>query len=461
VLRVGQGVIFAGAGLGTLLVLCAGWFALASHREGEHRAARVFAAVALAAGLSLAVTSVIPGLAAGFVLSVVAVITGAVLLRCLLPPRRPREPGGKPTNRIDERDIMFARGRLRPDTPEFEAYYRMRPENLTGDNHTRSLPGLLSEDAEKAEPLAFAAAEACFGVCEALRDSVDGEIAPNRCPAEPDLWSARLTKLAVDWGAVDAGVAVLEPEHVYTHIGRGSGTWGAEIELDHGWAIAFTVEMDHAAVARAPEAPVVAESARQYVESARVAIQLASVIRDHGWPARAHIDGNYRVIAPLVARAARLGEIGRMGLLMTPKLGPRVRIGVVTTGMPLTADDPGDDLTVLDFCAICKKCATNCPVGAIPFGDRVEMDEGRRWVIDDETCYRYWNAIGTDCATCMKVCPYSHPDNLMHTLVRRAIRLSPGTRNLMLWADDLVDHRIHRRMGHGFHGLHGSIAPSH
>jgi hypothetical protein len=38
----------------------------------------------------------------------------------------------------------------------------------------------------------------------------------------------------------------------------------------------------------------------------------------------------------------------------------------------------------------------------------------------------------------MKVCPYSHPDNWMHNLVRKAIRVSPGTRNLMLWADDLV-----------------------
>ena len=79
---------------------------------------------------------------------------------------------------------------------------------------------------------------------------------------------------------------------------------------------------------------------------------------------------------------------------------------------------------MLDFCANCSKCADNCPVGAIPDGDRIVMERGRRWVIDDETCYRYWNVIGTDCAACMKVCPYSHPDNLMHNLVRKAIRVS-------------------------------------
>jgi len=333
---------------------------------------------------------------------------------------------------------MFARGRLRPGSPEFDAYYRMRPENLADDNRTRALPGLLSLDAEKAEPLSFAAADACFSVTETLRDSVDGEVAPVRQERSAEEWTKALTDLALAWGAKDIGVAELEPAHVYTHIGRGTGTWGSEIKLEHRWALAFTVEMDHRAVAEAPEAQVVAESARQYVESAIIATQLASVIRDQGWPARAHTDGNYRVIAPLVARAAGLGEIGRMGLLMTPRLGPRVRIGVVTTDIPLVQSTPSDDLSVLDFCAICKKCATNCPVGAIPHGDRIEMDHGRRWVIDDETCFRYWNVIGTDCATCMKVCPYSHPDNLMHTLVRKAIRVSPGTRSLMLWMDDAV-----------------------
>jgi len=426
------------ASFGLLLMVLLAGFGVVSLREGERRAARVFSFAAVFAAGPLLVAAILPAPVPLLALAVSALIGAAVLLRCLIPLRRPAQPGGRASRRVDERDIMFARGRLHPGSPEFDAYYRMRPENLADDNRTRALPGLLSLNAEKAEPLCFAAADACFNVTEALRDRVDGEVATVRQERRAEEWTAALTDLALAWGAKDVGVAELEPAHVYTHIGRGTGTWGSEIKLNHRWALAFTVEMDHRAVAQAPEAPVVAESARQYVESAKIAIQLASVIRDQGWPARAHTDGNYRVIAPLVARAAGLGEIGRMGLLMTPRLGPRVRIGVVTTDIPLVPDAPGDDLSVLDFCAICKKCATNCPVGAIPEGDRIEMDHGRRWAIDDETCFRYWNAVGTDCATCMKVCPYSHPDNLLHNLVRKAIRVSPGTRSLMLWMDDAV-----------------------
>jgi hypothetical protein len=75
------------------------------------------------------------------------------------------------------------------------------------------------------------------------------------------------------------------------------------------------------------------ESAKQYVEASRVAVSLAAAIRYLGFPARAHIDGSYRVICPLIARDAGLGEIGRISLLMTPQHGPRVRLGVVTTSL--------------------------------------------------------------------------------------------------------------------------------
>jgi epoxyqueuosine reductase QueG len=181
----------------------------------------------------------------------------------------------------------------------------------------------------------------------------------------------------------------------------------------------------------------VAESARQYVESAKIAVQIASMIRGLGYPARAHIDGNYRVIAPLVARDAGLGEIGRIGILMTPRLGPRVRLGVVTTNLPLEVDDPTDDLSVIDFCSVCKKCAEACPSRSIPFDGREPIDGGHRWAIDADSCFRYWNAIGTDCGLCMTVCPYSHPDNLAHNAVRGAIRRSGAARRAALRLDHL------------------------
>jgi ferredoxin len=360
-----------------------------------------------------------------------------VIIARFLPIGSQVADGGRPTRRVDERDIMFARARLKPGSQEFEAYYAMRPEHRESDDRTRSLPGLLSPTAPAAEPVAFGAAEASFAITEALREDVDGPVATERVQRRAADMAAIVKRLAVRFGALDAGVTDLQSYHVYSHVGRGTGSWGERIELDHRWAIAFTVEMDHATMRTAPAAPVVAESARQYVESAKIALQLATLIRSLGYPARAHIDGNYRIIAPLVARDAGLGEIGRMGILMTPRLGPRVRLGVVTTNLPLITDRPGDDRSVLDFCTICKKCAENCPTHSIPFGDREPIDGGQRWAIDPDSCFRFWNAIGTDCGRCMTVCPYSHPDNSAHNLVRWAIRSSGAARRGALWLDDL------------------------
>ena len=71
-------------------------------------------------------------------------------------------------------------------------------------------------------------------------------------------------------------------------------------------------------------------------------------------------------------------------------------------------------------------------------GSRVDIDGVRRWQIDSEACFTLWNTLGTDCARCMAVCPYSHPDNWMHNLVRRGIGASGRFRSLAIKGDDVL-----------------------
>ena len=423
--------------LGLIVLFGLGIFGLFSIWEGERRAAWLALGAAVVFSLPLFLSALLPVGARLAILGVIGVAGPLGVVLFLLPIGRVEHGRDVPRGRFDERDIMFARARLVPGSPQYEVYYKMRPDNQAGDDKTRALPGLLSLDAREAVPLAFASAEASFSLTEALREEVDGPLAPARSEYPAGQMTSYIKGLARYYGAYTVGIAELRPYHVYSHIGRGSGEYGAPITLDHRYAIAFTVEMDHAMMGPAPQAPVVMESARQYVAAAKVALQLGYLIRGLGYPARAHIDGNYRVIAPLVARDAGLGEIGRMGLLMTPELGPRVRLGVVTTDLPLVPDPRSDDLSALDFCRICKKCAENCPSRSIPLGDREEIDGALRWRIDADTCFRYWNVIGTDCGRCMAVCPYSHPDNAPHNLVRWTTRRSGAARRAALWLDDV------------------------
>jgi ferredoxin len=414
-----------------------GAFAWVSIREGERRAARAAFAAAAGSALPFFAACLLPPTARLIVLCAVVLAGLAAVVLFFLPVGRVERGDDTPRLRFDERDIMFARARLAPGSPNYAAYYAKHPEHRAPDDETRALPGLLSPTSKRANPLAFASAASSFSLIEAVRAEVDGPSGPTRAECTAAQMTPYVKGLARYYGARTVGIAALQPYHVYSHIGRGSGEYGAPIDLDHPNAIAFTVEMDHAIMGAAPDAPVVMESARQYVAAAAVALQLGYLIRSLGYEARAHIDGNYRVIAPLVARDAGLGEIGRMGLLMTPELGPRVRLGVVTTDLPLIPDRRSDDTSVLDFCRICKKCAETCPSKSIPWGDREEIDGALRWRIDSDSCFHYWNTIGTDCGRCMSVCPYSHPDNAAHNLVRWAIRHSGAARRAALWMDDL------------------------
>jgi len=341
-----------------------------------------------------------------------------------------------PKMRIDERDIMFSRGVLQVGSDRFNEYYERNPEFKLLDDKFRCYPGLIQPGAVFYEPVTAAAAHSSFHTINALHNQINNEKLNSK---QEKVNPARMTEFIKKWlkrlGAVSVGVTLLQDYHKYSIIGRGD-QYGQPVELNHKNAIAFTVEMDKYLVNRAPKGPTVMESAQQYLNSGTIAVQLAEFIRYLGFSARAHIDSNYRVVCPLVARDAGLGEIGRMGLLMTPELGPRVRIAVVTTDLPLVLDDRNKDNSVMDFCRLCKKCAEVCPSQAISFDDREMIDGVLRWQINSEACFTLWSKIGTDCARCMAACPYSHPNNTMHNLVRFGVKRSGMFRKLALKLDD-------------------------
>ena len=342
-----------------------------------------------------------------------------------------------PQGRIDERDTMFSRNILEPGSKAYAVYYARYPERRFGDDTLRRNPGLLSEAARYFDPFIFPAAAANFELIEKNRYFVTGPVAPVAQKWDSRELSEHLKNLVLKYGAVSAGITALEGYHLYSHRGR-KHNYGEPVDNRHAYALALTVEMDHDFINHAPYARAVLESSRQYVRSGMLALWIARFLRDLGYPARAHIDGEYEVVCPLVARDAGLGEIGRMGLLMTPELGPRVRIAVVTTSAPLEPDRRDEQPSVIDFCKHCKKCAIVCPSHAISLNDRREINGVLRWQINQQACFAYWTRTGTDCGRCVSVCPYSHPRTSLHNVVRHGIRCSSAFRKVALWMDDFA-----------------------
>ena len=365
-------------------------------------------------------------------------IAGLGLL--ILPFGSPRllEIDPSSLERYDERHAIFGRMELEPGMAQYEKYYsRLNPRIKSFDDHLRTLPKLGEIGGEYSHKLDSPYFDALFEFIAKYNHLAD----PGSPGSEPiDLTAEEATRrvkgFAKHLGALDVGIARLRDHHVYSHAGRHLHNWGEENNITHTSAIVFSSEMDHEMVHSTPRAPAATESAVQYMHLANIGIALAMYLTKLGYSARAHIDGNYQVLASAVAHDAGIGELGRLGLIVTPTHGPRVRLAVVTTDLELYEDSP-INFGVQHFCKICKKCADNCPSSSIEPGDKKNVRGVVKWQSNMETCYKFWRKAGTDCAICMAVCPYSKPHTFYHNIIRFLCTRNPVSRHIALYMDDL------------------------
>jgi len=194
--------------------------------------------------------------------------------------------------------------------------------------------------------------------------------------------------------------------------------------------------MDFDIIGCAPHSPTAFESMMEYAKATFISIQIASYIANLGYSATANHLRHYELVLVPLAVDAGLGELGRIGYLMTKEFGPRVRLGAVSTDLALIPDQPVD-IGVEDFCKICKKCAVCCPSRSIPFEDQAVNNGILRWKLDEESCFNYWGNCGTDCNICMRVCPWSHYRSFPHNFIREMISCNKFSRRVFSVMDDI------------------------
>ncbi len=438
--------IIAGEVAFILLILFLSWFAITSFFEKEKRA---FGRSSLLLLMFMAMNGIfllMPFPQKTWVFSIIASLLAFFILWFLLSPapKKGIEIVGT-MKKIDERDVIFARFDYEEESQIFQDYYRRHPEFESIDREIRDLPDVLTSSHRKKDTVLFSLAAAEFDFLEHLLTEVVGKQGPKKGSLSKEKNTQIIKNVMGYLGSNLCGICALNQAYVYSHVGRGSEPYGREIELEHKYAIVFAVEMDLSMVSAAPKAPVIVETAKKYVEAAKISIIAAHFIGRLGFSARAHIAGsNYQAMLPPLGWEAGLGELGRLGILITSRYGPRARLGLITTDIPLIPDNP-EVLGIQDFCDKCQKCARNCPAQAIPYGEKVEENGVIRWVLNREECYRYWRKTGTDCALCIYVCPYSKPDNIFHNFVRKTASASSSAQTLSVWGDNFFYGRIPQR----------------
>jgi epoxyqueuosine reductase len=271
-------------------------------------------------------------------------------------------------------------------------------------------------------------------------------------PWDPTDWTPEevtqiVKKASLFYGASLAGVAHLDESWIYSHRftkrfsnppfihasiniedveepeEQEDGTLVIPRSMNNVIVMAF--EMDEDAVATYPDGPGAAATGNGYSRMTFTAACLAQFIRGLGY--KAIPCGNCTGLSIPMAIDAGLGELGRLGLLITPKYGPRVRLAKVLTNMPLVPDQP-ISFGVTEFCDVCGKCAEQCPGEAISSGDRttepIDFSNSTgilRWPVNHPKCHLVWASTGLDCANCIRCCPFNKPEGWLHDATRLMI----------------------------------------
>lgn len=234
---------------------------------------------------------------------------------------------------------------------------------------------------------------------------------------DPHHASAQLKEYARARGASLVGITTLTEELRY-----------ADFDIPFTHAIAIGIPMDREDMLHTPTLRSGIEIQRAYIESNRIAMDLAEHIRAMGWPARASLNimpDSAEVLHVPIAIKSGLGQLGKHGSMITPEHGSNVRLAIVLTDLPLAIDSPRD-IGVDDFCTKCRVCETNCPPQALsPTKHMVRGVE--RWYVNFDACAPYF-AKTHGCGICIHVCPWSEPDrgfDLMEKLLQKRGEGSP------------------------------------
>lgn len=271
-----------------------------------------------------------------------------------------------------------------------------------------------------------------------------------RVEGSPQYLTRLVKGAATRFGASLVGVARVHDSWIYSHeYNRKTEEHPRfDIPADCRTAVVMAVEMDYETIR---SESLVARSTAVgvgYSKMAYLANLTANFIRGLGY--RALPSGNDSVLSVPLAMAAGLGESSRMGLLVTPEFGPRVRLCKVFTDIPLVSDSYRP-FGVAEFCEDCKTCAEHCPSQAISHGPmtrhgmNVSNHSGAlKWYNDHEKCLRYWASIRTDCNQCVRLCPFNKPPGRIHDVSRLMIRLKqPWITRMLVRMDRLMGY--HRR----------------
>lgn len=285
------------------------------------------------------------------------------------------------------------------------------------------------------------------GFSEGIREGFTDDIKefhppdPNKVEVEsPEEMTREIKQISKYFGADLVGITEFDERWIYTSKFNVRTKEEAPVELPEGLTSVIMVghAMEYDIIKSMPSALASTAVGKGYSTEAAIVMHIAQYIRNLGYEAVGSMNDTSLTIPQAIK--AGLGEYGRHNMLITKEFGPRVRISKIFTNIPLVHDKP-IKFGVTEFCNECRRCYDACPVDAITDGPPTNEGHNQsnvngvvKWTTNCEKCFGYWTALRTDCAICMRVCPYNKDFSKWYM---RAAQWLAGTklRKVMLWLD--------------------------
>ncbi|MCK4766557.1 MAG: [Fe-S]-binding protein [Candidatus Aminicenantes bacterium] len=182
--------------------------------------------------------------------------------------------------------------------------------------------------------------------------------------------------------------------------------------------IVLLKEMNKEKINRAPSNAALHTIFRSYAELGRIVNQLTGFLRENGYGAQGGTALSGMALYPPTAEKAGLGRHGLHGLLITEKFGPRIRIGLVYTGIEnlpvFTGENPHS--WIEKFCRRCRICIKRCP-GAAILEEPIKKNNSLTHIVKEKCLPHFYNEHG--CSVCIKVCPFN---NIPYAELKKSIQ---------------------------------------
>ena len=249
---------------------------------------------------------------------------------------------------------------------------------------------------------------------------ITGDIEPTLEP-EPDKdVTEEIRAKAKELGFTEVGFTKYDFRYTY---GRRKD-W---VKFEHVICLAY--EQDYEPTQTIPSISAEIVHSSTYRTEGASALELGNFIRSLGYHAQVHSpNDNTGTYIPMFV-AAGLGQLGACGYLLTPHVGSRCRLMLITTDAQVTYDQPVD-YGIHAFCQVCQVCVNRCPGRAL-MRDKVWWRGVEKNKLHFMRC-RPVMARYLGCGVCMKVCPIQKygMKNVMEHYAATGQVLGKGTHDL-------------------------------